>query len=50
MEIKITLDGPWIVAMYDEVGKLCKEDADALWGWMLSWANTSQYPEDDEND
>ena len=38
------------VEMYDEVGKLCKEDADALWGYMISSLNTTQYPEDDEEE
>ena len=28
MKITIVSKGPWIVEMYDEVGKLCKEDAD----------------------
>ena len=48
MKITIVSEGPWIVEMYDEVGKLCKEDADALWGYMMSNLNTTQYPEDEE--
>lgn len=48
VEITIVSKGPWIVEMYDEVGKkLCKKDADALWGFMISSLNTTQYPEDD---
>lgn len=51
MKITIVSKGPWIVEMYDEVGnKLCKEDADALWGYMMSSLNTTQYPEDDEEE
>lgn len=49
MEIKITLDGPWIVAMWEDGELLSKKDADDRWGWMLDWANTGQYPEDDED-
>ena len=49
MKITIVSKGPWIVEMYDEVGKLCKKDADALWGYMMSTLNTTQYPEDDEH-
>lgn len=51
MKITIVSKGPWIVEMYDEIGnKLCKEDADALWGYMMSSLNTTQYPEDDEEE
>lgn len=50
MRITIVSKGPWIVEMYDEVGRLCKEDADALWGHMISNLNTTQYPEDDEEE
>ena len=50
MKITIVSKGPWIVEMYDEIGKLCKEDADALWSHMISSLNTTQYPEDDEEE
>lgn len=49
MNIRIVSNGPWIIEMYDEVGKLCKEDADDLWGYMISNLNTTQYPEDEED-
>lgn len=48
MRITIVSNGPWITEMYDEVGKLCKEDADALWGYMTSSLNTTQYPDEKE--
>lgn len=46
MEIKLKLDGPWIVELWEDGELLNKEDADDIWGWILDWANTSQYPED----
>ena len=48
MKITIVSQGPWIVEMYDETEKLCKEDADKLWDYMISSLNTTQCPEDDE--
>ena len=50
MKITIVSVGPWIIEMYDENGKLCKEDADALWGFMMNSLNTTQYPKDDEEE
>ena len=50
MKITIISQGPWIIEMYDEVGKLSKEDANALWSYMISSLNTTQYPEDDEEE
>lgn len=50
MKITIVSQGPWIVEMYNEGEKLCKEDADNLWDYMISSLNTTQYPEDDEEE
>ena len=47
MKITIISDGPWIVEMRDEIGKLDKEDANALWEYMITSLNTTQYPEDE---
>lgn len=46
MEIKLKLDGPWIVELWKDDELLNKEDADDVWSWILNWANTCQYPED----
>ena len=46
MEIKLILNGQWIMAMWKDGELLSKEDADHVLGWMLDWANTCQYPED----
>ena len=46
MEIKLKLDGPWIVELWEDGELLNKEDADDVWSWILNWANTCQYPED----
>ena len=43
MKITIVSQGPWIIEMYDEDEKLCKEDADKLWDYMISSLNTTQY-------
>lgn len=48
MKITIVSEGPWIVEMYDEVGKLCKEDANALWDFMINSLNTTQYPDEEK--
>ena len=47
MKITIVSNGPWITEMYDETGKLDKEDADDLWMYIISNLNTTQYPEDE---
>ena len=47
MKITIISDGPWIIEMRDEIGKLSKEDANALWDYMMTSLNTTQYPEDE---
>lgn len=46
MEIKLKLDGPWIIELWEDGELLNKEDADNVWGWILDCANTTQYPED----
>lgn len=48
MKITIVSKGPWIVEMYDEAGKLCKEDANALWDFMINSLNTTQYPDEEK--
>lgn len=49
MEIKLKIDGPWIVELWKDGELLNKKDADNVWSWILDWANTCQYPEDKEN-
>lgn len=49
MDIRILSDGPWIYAIYEGDDRLSKKEAQELFDYMLSWMNTTQYPEDEED-
>ena len=49
-KIEIVTDGPWIIQMKEDGDILSKEEANILFDWILTSVNTTQYPEDEEED
>ena len=50
MDIRILSDGPWIYAIYEGDDRLNKKEADELFEYILNWMNTTQYPEEEDEE